>query len=105
MTFAARETLLTMRIFSSMLFSGTYSKTQTVFPGTELTQQDVRSFRAEVGLALAAADSVIVDLRHTNRVDGWALLAIWDLAVKFSPRLTFTVPDYLRNSVLSTSPP
>jgi hypothetical protein len=88
-----------------MLLSGTYSKTQTIFPGAEITQQDVRSFRAQVGLALAASETVIVDLRCTNRVDSWALLAIWDLSEKFSSRLTFATPDYLRASITPTGLP
>lgn len=83
-----------------MLLSGTHSKTQTVYPGVEIDQQDIRTFRARVGLALAAAESVIVDLRHTNRIDSWALLAIWDLAETFSPRLSFVSPPYLRDSLL-----
>jgi hypothetical protein len=91
--------------FLQMLLSGTYSKTQTIFPGAEITQQDVRSFRAQVGLALAASETVIVDLRCTNRVDSWALLAIWDLSEKFSSRLTFAAPDYLRASITPTGLP
>jgi anti-anti-sigma regulatory factor len=88
-----------------MLLSGTHSKTQTVLPGAEITQHDVRSFRANVGLALAASESVIVDLRSTNRIDSWAFIAIWELAETFGPRLSFAVPDYLRGSIPPADPP
>jgi anti-anti-sigma regulatory factor len=83
-----------------MLVSGTHAKTQTVHAGAELTQQDVQSFRARVGLALAAADSVVVDLERTKRIDSWALLAIWDLGETFGTRLAFAAPDYLREFLL-----
>lgn len=99
------EALLLKRTsFNSMLLSDIHSRTQTVFPGTKITQRDVRSFRAQVGLALASADSVIVDLRSTKRVDSWALLAIWELEETFGPRLSFAVPDYLRGSIPPKNP-
>lgn len=82
-----------------MLFANTFSKNTVLRPGKELRVSRLRAFRAEIGLALAAADSVMVDLRATKRFDSWALLAIIDLALTFSPRLTFVVPNYLRASL------
>jgi hypothetical protein len=79
-----------------MLFSSTYGSQQLVSGGSEIHLGDVRSLSAQVGLALAAADSVILDLSHTKRVDSWSLLAISDLLGKRSPRLSIRAPDYLR---------
>jgi|GEM_PF-4442828 anti-anti-sigma regulatory factor len=87
-----------------MLFANQYSKTQVVYPGNEITVRDLRAFRARVGLALAAADSVTLDLTQTQHLDSWSLLAILDLADKFAPRLRFEVPDYLRRSLLRIEP-
>ena len=84
-----------------MLLSGTHTTDRTVYSGAELTQHDLRSFRAQVGLALAAAHTVTVDLRYTKRIDSWALLAIWDLAETFRTRLNFAAPDYLRDALSS----
>ena len=61
-----------------MLFANQYSKTQVVYPGNEITVRDLRAFRARVGLALAASDSVTLDLTQTQHLDSWSLLAILD---------------------------
>lgn len=87
-----------------MLFASKYSRIQMVYPGVEITQRDLRAFRAQVGLALAASDSVVVNLTRTNRFDSWALLEILDLAGKFAPRLTFETPEYLRQTLLRIDP-
>ena len=87
-----------------MLFANQYCKNQVVYPGNEITARDLRAFRACVGLALAAAESVTLDLTRTERFDSWSLLAILDLADKFAPRLRFQTPDYLRQSLLRIEP-
>jgi hypothetical protein len=87
-----------------MLFANTYSAMQVVYPDPEIIVPNLRAFRAQVGLALAAADSVIVDLRATKRVDSWGLLEILDLAGTFAPRLAFATPDYLREILLRIDP-
>lgn len=87
-----------------MLLANTYTENMVLCPTPELTLHRLRAFRAEVGLALAAADSVTVDLRAVKRIDSWALLAVIDLAITFSPRLTFIAPDYLCNALLHIEP-
>jgi hypothetical protein len=79
-----------------MLFSSTYGGKQVVSGGAEIHLEDMRSLSAQVGLALAAADTVVLDLSHTKRVDSWSLLAISDLLGKRAPRLSVTAPEYLR---------
>lgn len=37
----------------------------------------------------------MTDLRTVKRIESWAFLAIADLAVTVSPRLTVVVPDHL----------
>jgi hypothetical protein len=87
-----------------MLFAYTYSDTQVVYPDPEIIVPHLRAFRARVGLALAAADSVIVDLHGTTRVDSWGLLEILDLAGTFAPRLSFAAPDYLSEALHRIDP-
>jgi anti-anti-sigma regulatory factor len=87
-----------------MLFANQYSKTQVVYPGNEITTQDLRAFRAQVGLALAASDVVTLDLTRTERIDSWSLLAIVDLADKFAPRLRFKTSEHVRRSLLRIEP-
>ena len=87
-----------------MLFAHTYTPKRTVAADVELTQANVRAFRARVGLALAASDAVVLDLTHTDRFDSWALLAILDLVETFSPRLTLNAPDYLCESLARIDP-
>jgi len=87
-----------------MLFANTYSAMQVVYPDPEIIVPNLRAFRAQVGLALAAADAVIVDLRATKRVDSWGLLEILDLAGTFAPRLAFAAPDYLYEALRRIDP-
>jgi hypothetical protein len=87
-----------------MLFDLQYTSTYTVSAGKELRVSNLREFRARVGLALAASDTVVVDLTRTVRVDSWALLELSDLAAMFERRLTFAAPDYLSRSIERLKP-
>ena len=82
-----------------MLFSYTYGGAQIVNAGPEIKLRDLRALSAQIGLALAAADSVVLDLSHTKRVDSWSLLAISDLLGKRAPPLSLAAPDFLRDTI------
>lgn len=73
--------------------------------GTNLRQPALKAFRIRVEIALAVADTVLIDLRKTEELDSWTLLVLSDLAARFAPRVTFAAPDYLRDALTHLAPP
>lgn len=79
-----------------MLLAYEYARDRIVGAEPDLTVHNMRRFQANVELAAAASEHLVIDLTHTRYVDGWALLLLLDLVEKYRPRLTLSAPGHIR---------
>lgn len=82
-----------------------HSRQIVLTAGSDLRQPALKAFRIRVEIALAGADTVVIDLHKTEELDSWTLLVLSDLAARFAPRVTFAAPDYLRAALIHLAPP